>query len=36
VGLGNIAKKYQLMGQEEVAIHDDGKEFAVAVPLIQP
>lgn len=36
VGLGNIAKKYQLMMKEEVAIHDDGKEFAVAVPLIQP
>lgn len=36
VGLGNIAKKYQLMKKEEVAVHDDGKEFAVTVPLIHP
>ena len=36
VGLSNIAKKYQLMKEEEIFIQDDGKEFAVAVPLIQP
>ncbi len=36
VGLNNIAKKYQLLKGEEIFIQDDGKEFAVAVPLIQP
>jgi sensor histidine kinase YesM len=36
VGLSNIARKYQLMKEEEIFIQDDGKEFAVAVPLIQP
>jgi len=36
VGLTNIVKKYRLMKQEEISIRDDGKEFAVAVPLIQP
>jgi sensor histidine kinase YesM len=36
VGLSNIVKKYQLMKEEEIFIQDDGKEFAVAVPLIQP
>ena len=36
VGLGNIARKYQLMKGEEISVHDDGKQFAVAIPLIQP
>ena len=36
VGLTNIVKKYQLMKQEEITVQNDGKEFAVAVPLIQP
>ena len=36
VGLNNIHNKYRLMKQEEIMIRDDGKEFAVAVPLIQP
>lgn len=34
VGLINIVNKYRLMKQEEISIRDDGKEFAVAVPLI--
>ena len=36
VGLTNIVKKYRLMKKEEISIRDDGKEFAVIVPLIQP
>jgi sensor histidine kinase YesM len=36
VGLTNIVNKYRLMKQEEIAVRDDGKEFAVIVPLIQP
>ncbi|MBC6489699.1 sensor histidine kinase [Flavihumibacter stibioxidans] len=36
VGLNNIINKYRLMKQEEIMIRDDGKEFAVVVPLIQP
>jgi sensor histidine kinase YesM len=36
VGLSNIAKKYELMREEEITVQDDGKEFSVAVPLIQP
>lgn len=36
VGLTNIVKKYRLMKQEEISVRDDGKEFAVVVPLIQP
>jgi len=36
VGLSNIAKKYELMREEEIAVQDDGKEFSVAIPLIQP
>jgi sensor histidine kinase YesM len=36
VGLGNIVKKYRLMKQEEISVRDDGKEFAVVVPLIHP
>ena len=36
VGLTNIVKKYRLMKQEEITIRDDGKEFAVIIPLITP
>jgi sensor histidine kinase YesM len=36
VGLTNIVKKYRLMKQEEISVRDDGKEFAVVVPLIHP
>ena len=36
IGLSNIAKKYELMKEEETTVQDDGKEFSVAVPLIQP
>lgn len=36
VGLTNIVKKYRLMKQEEISVRDDGKEFAVVVPLIAP
>jgi sensor histidine kinase YesM len=36
VGLTNIVNKYRLMKKEEISIRDDGKEFAVVVPLIQP
>ena len=36
VGLNNIVNKYRLMKQEEISVRDDGKEFAVAIPLIQP
>ena len=36
VGLSNIVKKYRLMKQGEISVRDDGKEFAVVVPLIQP
>jgi LytS/YehU family sensor histidine kinase len=36
VGLTNIVKKYRLMKQEEISIRDDGREFAVVIPLIQP
>jgi len=36
IGLSNISKKYQLMKQEEITVQDDGKEFSVALPLLQP
>jgi sensor histidine kinase YesM len=36
VGLANIVNKYRLMKKEEITVRDDGKEFAVVVPLIQP
>lgn len=36
VGLSNIVKKYRLMKKEEITVRDDGKEFAVVVPLIHP
>lgn len=35
VGLSNIVNKYRLMKQEEITVRDDGKEFAVVVPLIR-
>jgi len=35
VGLTNIVNKYRLMKQEEITVRDDGKEFAVVVPLLQ-
>ncbi|ULQ57701.1 histidine kinase [Flavihumibacter rivuli] len=35
VGLNNIVNKYRLMKQEEILVRDDGKEFAVVLPLIQ-
>ena len=34
VGLINIVNKYRLMKQEDISVRDDGKEFAVAIPLI--
>lgn len=36
VGLTNIVKKYRLMKKEEIMVRDDGKDFAVIVPLIHP
>lgn len=36
VGLTNIVKKYRLMKQEEITVRDDGKDFAVIIPLIPP
>ncbi|HWC55280.1 MAG TPA: histidine kinase [Chitinophagaceae bacterium] len=36
VGLTNISNKYRLMKKEEISVRDDGKEFAVVIPLIQP
>jgi sensor histidine kinase YesM len=36
IGLTNIVKKYRLMKKEEISVRDDGKEFAVIVPLIHP
>jgi len=36
VGLANIVNKYRLMKKEEISVRDDGKEFAVVVPLIHP
>jgi sensor histidine kinase YesM len=36
VGLTNIVNKYRLMKKEEISVRDDGKEFAVVVPLIHP
>jgi sensor histidine kinase YesM len=36
VGLNNIVNKYRLMKKEEISVRDDGKEFAVVVPLIHP
>jgi LytS/YehU family sensor histidine kinase len=36
IGLANIVKKYRLMKKEEINVRDDGKEFAVVIPLIQP
>ena len=36
ISMNNIVNKYRLMKQEEISVRDDGKEFAVAIPLIQP
>lgn len=36
VGLGNIAKKYKLLQQEDILVKVDESEFAVEIPLIQP
>ncbi len=36
VGLNNIRNKYRLMKGEEIMIRDDGKEFAVVIPLLHP
>jgi len=36
VGLTNIINKYRLMKREEINVRNDGKEFVVVVPLIQP
>jgi len=35
IGLSNIAKKYKLLQQGEIEVKDDGKEFAVIIPLIK-
>jgi LytS/YehU family sensor histidine kinase len=35
VGLGNIAKKYKLLEQDNILVRDDGYEFAVVIPLIK-
>jgi len=35
VGLSNIAKKYRLLQQGDIEVKDDGKEFAVIIPLIK-
>ena len=35
VGLGNIAKKYKLLEQDNILVRDDGHEFAVVIPLIK-
>jgi LytS/YehU family sensor histidine kinase len=36
VGLGNIAKKYKLLGQEDILVKENETEFAVVIPLITP
>ncbi len=36
VGLNNIINKYRLMKRDEITVRDDGKEFAVVVPLLEP
>lgn len=36
IGLGNIAKKYKLLQQEDIQVKQDETEFAVEIPLIQP
>ncbi|MBC7904331.1 MAG: histidine kinase [Gemmatimonadaceae bacterium] len=35
IGLSNIVKKYKLLKQEAIVVNDDGKDFAVVVPLIK-
>ena len=34
-GLTNIAKKYKLLKQEDIAIHQDKQTFSIAIPLIK-
>lgn len=36
VGLGNIAKKYKLLQQQDILVKVDDSEFAVEIPLIIP
>jgi sensor histidine kinase YesM len=36
VGLGNIAKKYKLLDQEDIVVKESESEFAVIIPLITP
>lgn len=36
VGLGNIAKKYKLLEQEDILVRENENEFAVIIPLIAP
>lgn len=36
IGLANISNKYKLMKQEEIVVNDDGREFSVIIPLLQP
>jgi sensor histidine kinase YesM len=36
VGLGNITKKYKLLGQPDIVVKETQKEFAVIIPLIAP
>ena len=33
-GLDNLIKKYELMGQEQVEIHEDADERSIVLPLI--
>lgn len=35
VGLGNIAKKYKLLEQDDILVNEDAREFAVVIPLIK-
>jgi len=35
VGLGNIAKKYKLLQQEDIQVKEDESEFTVVIPLIK-
>ncbi len=35
VGLGNIAKKYKLLQQDDIMVNEDEREFAVVIPLIK-
>jgi LytS/YehU family sensor histidine kinase len=35
VGLGNIAKKYKLLRQDNIMVRENDQEFAVIIPLIR-